>query len=541
MGDDKTDRKGKSHLDFSRRQMLQGSSALGLGLSAASIGSFWALGARAAGDDPVYGGILNSRLSGNPSNFDPLANGSGNVLAIIGPAYNGIMQYDPLDPSKLIGDLAASWELSSDGLVYTFNLVQNAKFHDGVPMTSADVKYTFDVMRDPPDGYVSRRKSLLQVIDRIEAPDDYTVRFVLKRPGPGFLETLSGGWMLVLPKHILEKGPMKDVIIGTGPFMFKEQKAGVSYELVKNPDYFVEGRPFMDGITAFIIPDRGTSMSLLLSGQVGLYGSMTAGEAADLQASDTASELHTNSTSFSGVTFNTERAPFDNILVRKALALAINRDDGLALIGGAGVLGGAVMPSRWSLSDAEMAKIPGYGPDGSANLEEAKRLLAEAGFPDGFAVTLVVRRVNRFVAEGVFVKDQWGKIGIDVTLDNQESATYFATTGERNFDVVIAGGSMASSDPDNVGPYYACGGSKNLSQYCDPETDDLIQRVSAELDPEKRLRLAHQLDRRAVEQYAIYNMYWRNRFMGVHNSFHGMTLHSNNDNNLKMQDVWLSE
>ena len=530
---------GKGYAGLSRRQLLQTSLVLGLGLTVASLGGFGIHEAFAAGEE--YGGTLNLRTSGNPSNFDPLANGSGNVLAIIGPAYNGIMQYDPADASKLIGDLAESWELSSDGLTYTFNLVQNAKFHDGVPMTSADVKYTFDVMRDPPDGQVSRRKSLLQVIDRIEAPDDYTVRFVLKRPGPGFLETLSGGWMLVLPKHILEKGPMTDVIIGTGPFMFKEQKAGVSYELVKNPDYFVEGRPFLDGVTAFVIPDRGTTMSALQNGQLGLYGSMTAGEAADMSDSDAVTSLTTNSTSFSGVTFNIERAPFDNVLVRKALALAIDRDDALALIKGAGVLGGAVMPSRWALSDAEKAGIPGYGPDGSANLEEAKRLLAEAGFPDGFAVTLTVRRINRFVAEGIFLKDQWSKIGIDVTLDNQESAMYFATTGERNFDVVVSGGSMASADPDNVGPYYACGGSKNLSQYCDPETDDLIERVSGELDTEERLRLAHQLDRRVTEQYAIYPLYWRNRFMGVNNTFHCMVLHSNNDNNMKMQNVWISK
>ncbi len=482
MDDHKNNLGGKGYAGLSRRWLLQTSLVLGLGLTVASLGGFGIHEAFAAGEE--YGGTLNLRTSGNPSNFDPLANGSGNVLAIIGPAYNGIMQYDPLDPAKLIGDLAESWELSSDGLTYTFNLVQNAKFHDGVPMTSADVKYTFDVMRDPPDGQVSRRKSLLQVIDRIEAPDDHTVRFVLKRPGPGFLETLSGGWMLVLPKHILEQGPMTDVIIGTGPFMFKEQKAGVSYELVKNPDYFVEGRPFLDGVTAFVIPDRGTSMSLLLNGQLGLYGSMTATEAAVLRDSDTGTSLQTNSTSVSGVTFNIERPPFDNILVRKALVLAIARDDALLLIKGAAVLGGAVMPSKWALSDAEMAEIPGYGPDGSADLEEAKRLLAEAGFPDGFAVTLTVRRLNRFVAEGIFLKDQWAKIGIDVKLDNQESAMYFATTGERNFDVTVAGGAYASADPDNVGPYYACGGSRNLSQYCDPETDDLIERVSGELDTE---------------------------------------------------------
>ena len=142
MDDDKIDFGGKGFANVSRRQLLRTSLVslvLGLGLTAASLNG---LGIREALAQE-YGGTLALRLSGNPTNFDPLSNGSGNVLACLAPAYNGIVQHDPLDPEKIIGDLAVSWEVSSDGLTHTFNLVQNATFHDGIPMTwSAVVRRT---------------------------------------------------------------------------------------------------------------------------------------------------------------------------------------------------------------------------------------------------------------------------------------------------------------------------------------------------------------------------------------------------------------
>jgi ABC-type transport system substrate-binding protein len=214
-----------------RRLLLQTPIALGLfGLSPAAFPQVTVDGGK-----PQRGGTLQISLQSDPPNFDPLSNTTGRVISVLGPCCNGLVRFSEFDPDKVVPDLAESWALSADGLAYTFVLRKGLKFHDGKPCTSADVKYTFDVVRDPPKGIVSVRANLLDAVSAIEAPDPLTVRFVLKRKSPSLVANLASGWMLVLPKHLLEKGPMNDQIVGTGPFKLKEYKRGVSLEFVRNP------------------------------------------------------------------------------------------------------------------------------------------------------------------------------------------------------------------------------------------------------------------------------------------------------------------
>lgn len=449
--------------------------------------------------------------------------------------------FDPLDPNKIIGDLAQSWQLSADGKVYTFALVKNAKFHDGKPLTSADVKFTFDTMRNPPSGIVSARKGAVSVVETIEAPDDYTVRFVLKQPTPSFLDTLASGWMVILPKHVLEKGPIKDTVIGSGPFMLKTYSHGVSVELVKNPNYHIKGRPYLDGIKAFIIPDQGTTYSYLKTGQLHIYVSIQGQEAGQFKSQGDVVVLESPSTSVIGVTYNARVAPFDKLAVRKAASLAIDRAAALEVLQkGQGVFGGAVMPGPWSMPTAELEKIPGYSADHGANLVEARRLLAEAGYPNGLTVKLLVRRIALFEPVGIFIKDQWAKIGINVTLDVQENAAFFAMQEKREFQGLVKGGSFNSSDPDEMRDTYNCKGGNNESGFCSPDLDTLFEKMSGTLDPVERKKLANQWEKAVLADYGVYYMYWRKRFMGHYKTVNGLVLHPNIDNNFRMQDLWLS-
>jgi ABC-type transport system substrate-binding protein len=141
---------------------------------------------------------------------------------------------------------------------------------------------------------------------------------------------------------------------------------------------------------------------------------------------------------------------------------------------------------------------------------------------------------------GVFLKDQWAKIGIDVQLDVQENAAFFASQGKKDFQALVAGGSANTSDPDDVSAWYLCESSQNLSGLCLPEADKLFATMSSELDPAKRKDLANQWEIALAEGYGTFIMYWRERFMGLRRNVHGLTIHPNIDNNLKMQDVWLS-
>lgn len=528
----------------SRKAFTRGMGTAG---AVALFGRFGILPREALAQDqsgtPQPGGIMTFNLTADPPNFDPLSGSSTTIMGVIAPCYNGLVRYDPQNPDGIIPDLATSWEISPDGRSYTFALVTNAKFHDGKPMTSADAKYTFDVIRNPPEGTVSSRKNLLAVVDTIETPDAHTIRFVLKQPSPSFLAAMASCWMLVLPKHILEvKGHMKNDIVGTGPFKFVEYKRGVSVELTKNTEYHVPDRPFLDGIKAFVIPDTGTTWNYLRSGQLLWFVSIQGQDAGALKAKGNVVVQESPATSFIGAVFNTKAPPFDNILVRKAASLAIDRQAALQVTyNGQGQMGGINVPGPWALPKDQLQAIPGYGANTGADLTEAKRLLAEAGYPDGLTVKMLVRKNPLFEPVGVFLKDQWAKIGIRATLDIQENAAFFSSLSKHEFQVCANGGSYAISDPDSVfGDYYTCTGSQNNSNMCQPAIDALFTAQSQAMDPASRLKIVNELEKKVLEEYGIYVMYWRNRFMGMSNRVHGLKIHPNIDQNMRLQDVWLS-
>lgn len=521
---------------MSRKTFLRGLGAIGAAAVTTKLGLF---AGAAWAQEGQAGGILAYNLTGDPPNFDPLSATSSTVMCVIGPCYNGLVRFDPQDPVSIIPDLATSWDISEDGKTYTFALIQNAKFHDGTPMTSADAKYSFDLIRNPPDGTVSSRKKLLANVQSIEAPDDYTVVFTLAQPSPSFLVNMASCWMLVMPKHILEvKGNMKEDIVGTGPFKLANISQGVSYELVKNPDYHVAGAPLLDGITAYVVPDSGTTWNYLQNGQLQIMISIQGQDAGSFKTGGNVEVLEAPSTSFIGINFNVAAAPFDNVKVRQALSMGVDRQAALAVTyNGQGQLGGITVPGKWALPEAALAEVPGYGPDGAADIEGAKALLAEAGFPDGFDVTITVRKNPLFEPVGVFLKDQWAKLGINATLDIQENAAFAESISSGKFAVSANGASYAIDDPDAVfGDDSVCGGADS----CSAIIEDLFARQSVEMDEAKRLALVNELELEVLKDYGLYVMYWRNRFMGVQTNLRGMKLHPNIDQNLRFDQVWLA-
>lgn len=488
----------------------------------------------------IRGGIVNFLLNGDPANFDPISGTSSVAMGIISPCYNGLVRYSPQNPEEIIPDLAKSWDVSEDGKLFTFHLIQNAKFHDGVPLTSEDVKYSFDLMRNPPEGTVSARRKLLEVIENIIIVDAYTVTFELRDISPAFLANIASSWLLVMPKHILEKkGNMKEDLVGSGPFKLSKFTRGVSYELVRNPDYHEQGLPYLDGISGYVIPDTGTGWNYLQNGQLQLYYSIQGQDAGVFKTSGDVIVESAPSTSFIAIVYNPKVAPFDNILVRKALSLAADRSVALKVTyNNEGQFGGLSVPGPWSLSSEQLATIPGYGPNGSADLEESKRLLAEAGFPDGFDVKVIVRKNALFEPVGIFVKDQWAKVGVNVTLEVQENAAYIDSINSGKFAATASGGSFAISDPDAIfGDDNLCGGDNDA--ICGTSLNQIFRRQSTELDQIKRKGLTNELEMAMLAEYGTYVLYWRNRFMGMSTKLMGMKVHPNIDQNMRLDSVWL--
>lgn len=484
-------------------------------------------------------------MAGDPPNFDMFTNSSGWVLSVVAACYNSLVRYDPKDPLKVVGDLAERWEMAEDGLSYTFHLIKTAKFHDGVPLTAADVKYTFDFARNPPEGSSSIRKVLLKPIKDVVVVDDHTVRLDLVRRSPSLISTLATGWFVVAPKHILEaKGHMKDNVVGSGPFMLKSYNRGTSIELVRNPNYHVPNRPYLDGISFYIIPDTGTAFSYLTTGQIDMVHEVPGSDArrAIKDYADVV-KIH-REPSYVGdpYTVNMQRKPFDDLRVRKALALSINHDEALKVVNqGDGIVGGLLPPMPWGLSAEELATIGGYGPDIDASRAEAKALLAEAGYPSGFDSTILVRRgAGTHEPRAIFLADQFAKIGVRLKINVQETASYFEAMNRRDFDVATCTVTSLANDPDFLfGDFHTSTGNLNYAGLSSAVIDDLFERQSMETDPEKRKALVNELERATMNEFATVILYFKDKFVGLSDRVQDFVMHPEPDNNRRMEEIWL--
>jgi len=501
-----------------------------------------------AADQPRSGGTLTMWTQGDPPNFDLHQNSTFMVNWAMAPCYNQIVQFDPLDPTKIIPDLAERWEMAPDGKSYTFFLHKGVKFHDGKVLTSADVKVSLDRIREPPQGVVSPRAGAFAAVEDIQTPDEFTVVIRLSRPNPSLLDNLAQGWMAIYPKHVLDKeGDMKKAVVGTGPFKLKRYTRGVSIELEKNPDYFVKGRPYLDGITLYIIPDFGTAYAAFRTKRLLLMSFAQESTAHQAEAELTGRVVIQKVPGFSMrpvFNMNTRREPWNDIRVREAVSLAIDRQAAIKVItDGEGRVGGFLPPGgKWALPIEELQNIPGYGLDKSADRERAKRLLAEAGYPNGFRTTMLTRMGTQFERISVFLRGELGKIGIEATLDVKETAAAYEVLNTRAFDAAPWGTAVALDDPDAVfGEHYTCDAVRNYAQLCLPEVDDLFNKQSQTLDFEERLRLVHEMERKALLAFGRLVSHWRMNILGHWPEVRNYKIHSSLYNNQRFQDVWIAK
>jgi peptide/nickel transport system substrate-binding protein len=533
---------------LNRRDFLRHTAMVGLGGASAALLTGGPLGsvAFAQGDEPAQGGVLSMVLANDPPNFDIISQSTSMALNVLAPCYNGLVMFDPLDPDAIIGDLAESWDISEDGTVYTFHLVKNAKFHDGHPLTSADAKYSFDIMRDPPEGVVSLRKATLGAVKSIDAPDDYTVTFTLNEPSSSFLTNLATGWMLVMPKHIMEKtGSLKDQIVGSGPFRLKQYTRGVSVELERNPDYHVAGQPYLDGITGYIVPEYATVHAYFRTGQILLFDEARLEDIKQIrdEMGDGALTFETEGLTVEGIWLNSTHEPLNDVRVRKAIHLGHDRREGIEVVlHGGGVVGGLLPPGRWALPQEQLAEIAGYSTDMEANRAEARKLLAEAGFPDGFAMTITTRRAASFnEARAVYMQDQMAKIGIKLDIRVLETASYYDALARRDFDMITVFQGGLANDPDlMLADYYTCSGAQNLGGLCVDRFDELFAVQRGTMDFEARKAIVNEMEELALNEYMFLVEYWKKKYLAVGANVHNLILHPEPDNNRRFQTVWLS-
>lgn len=499
---------------------------------------------------PQKGGVLRVAIAGDPPSLDMHQEQTFMVTIPMSPVYNTLVMFDPHHYPKIIGDLAKTWDESPDGLSYTFTLHTGVTFHDGSALTSADVKASWDKIIFPPEGVISTRKTFYQMVKNIEAPDEAKVVFRLHYPAASFLTMLAHPANFIYAKKYLDQDVhyYKKNAMGTGPFKLKAYVRGASMEIERNPHYWKPEFPYLDGAKYFIITDDSARAKSVRSDRtdVEFRGLNPAeAEAAKQQLGDRVVVAHPGQPGHWGVAVNVDKKPFDDERVRKALTLALDRYDmarTLAPLTSLDTVGGLVIPGTpWALASEELQALPGFAKDHAANVKEARRLLAEAGYPNGFRTVLTNRSVKLpYIDLGVYLVSAWKKIGVEAEHKLEESATWSQSRRNRDFDLLVDPyGTATIGDPDELLTKFLSKSSDNWGRFSEPVVDALFDQQKAERDVQKRAALVKELQKAVLTKaWWIPGLWWTRlevRTARIQN-YHPMPSHWMNR---RLEDVWL--
>lgn len=450
------------------------------------------------------GGILTIQDSADAPTLDMQKSASGYASgAVVGTVYNKLLDFDtgadvPYgDTVHLHGDLAEKWNNSADGLTWTFNLRKGVKFQNIAPVngrlfTSADVVCTINRIQTLP----GVQKNLTDVIKTVTAPDDSTVVFTLNDPYAGFATSLATAFMGILPcEGTRGEFNLADQAIGTGPFILKEWKRKQERTYVKNPDYFVKGKPHLDEVHIVIQSDPAAVIAAFRTGELDYTASQTTISEQQLPpivASNPDVVVRAQlSLATTQVTFNQAVKPFDDYRVRKAIGMAWDRagmgqiyyPHGFALAG--------AYPSTMlgAMSSEEMAQLVPFDP------AAAKKLLADAGFPNGLDVTILCTDGYGpiYVNQAQQVQQDLKNIGVNATLNILDYATYISTFAKKDYTMTY-GISTGVSEPDEwLEGVYKTDGPRNWFNSGTPELDKMIAAQRGMIDPAAREKALHEL------------------------------------------------
>jgi len=509
-----------------------------------------------AQDKPRYGGELTFVVPAEPPTYDGHREGTFALVHPMAPHYNTLLRTDPTDRTgtKVIGDLAESWTMAPDGRTYTFKIRRGVKFHDGAELTSKDVKATYDRIIWPPPGITSFRRGQYTDIEAVQTPDAYTVVFRLKYPSASFLNLMASPFSWIFKADILAKDQRwyEKNVMGTGPYTFVEYVKGSHWVGKKNPNYWDKGKPYLDGYRAIFIKDNSAQVAAVRAERAHVqFRGFTPAERDSIVSSLGAKVVVQESPwdCRNVVAFNHEKKPWDDKRVRRALSLAMDRHQGSQALSKIAIVKhvtGAMVPETpYATPPAELEKLAGYGRDIAKNRAEARKLLREAGVPDGFSFTMKNRAVPMpYEPMGIWVMDQWRQIGLNVKMEVNETSKWVADHREGNFDVSMDANCGYAVEPDlSLFKFLSVGISdNNWSRYKDPALDELYQKQSREIDPEQRKKLVREFEKRLVDDEAhyLYSLIWY-RIVPHSAKLKGWTITPSHFLNQQLDQVWLTE
>jgi peptide/nickel transport system substrate-binding protein len=505
---------------LSRRELLQAGLAAGTTWSAWFLARPSKLWGGEAGS-PKRGGILRVR-GYDPTHFDPHLTFSFKTHSTLSFVYSRLVRHKVgagVQPGTFIvePDLAERWEALDDA-TYVFHLRKGVTWHNKPPLNgrelvAEDVKFTYDRFLTEPG---NANRFMLDSVDRIEVVDRYTVKFRLKEPYVWLVNTLAYPWStwIIAPEVVQHFGDLKkpETAIGTGPFVLERYEPNVKTVFRRNPDHFRQGQPYVDGVDWLVLDDESTGLAMYRTGQIdcGPAGFWSVRQQ-DLDAFKKAHPKLIYQDFLLSATWaiwmRTDQHPFDDVRMRRAISHAIDRQGLIEAVWGQGELTPAVARGivEWTLPIDQLgagAQYYRYDP------KEARRLLAEAGFPQGFKTQLTVTSgFGRDLLDEAQLLQQYLKdVGIEAELKIQEFGAYVATTAVGKYEGMVRGPYGIASEPDSpLYRAYAPDSATNASHVNDPALAAMVKEQRRTRDLEARKQLIFDIQRYAAEQqYYVY-------------------------------------
>lgn len=465
-------------------------------------------------DSSVGGGILVYGLDSDvPNLITPQNQGSASMI-LNAVLHRGLVEYSA--DGEVVAALAETWENEGEQS-FTFHLREGLTFHDGSALTSEDVKDTLEFMSDP--GNSAKLYTAAAGISSIETPDDLTVVVELEAPDAAFLSFLADVSGAILPSETLgQDGP---TYVGAGPFQYVSYEQGSSFVVEAFEDFYDADQPALDGIEFQIIADQTARDNALLSGSVDAV-SFVGWNSYDQVEANSNLVLDVTTGPFMYLMFNMAGdSPFTDTRVRQAVAYAVDRQGVIdsALAGRGEILDGMPIPAGSEYYNADYADYYGQ------NLDRARDLLAEAGYPDGFTATMLSSSQYDFHENtAISVQNDLAQIGITLEMNLPDWPTRLDLGAAGNYDIAVYGTGGLTNDPSFLSQILTPSGAMNAPYgYDDPTVNSLLAEGRSTIDPAQRQAVYDELSEYVLEQAPIITLGWRAQAFGYRTGVTGFS------------------
>jgi len=506
--------------------------------------------------EPKTGGILRMHHRDSPANASVHEGSSISVIIPFMSLFNNLVrfkQHTERNTAETIEpELATSWSWNAANTVLTMKLREGVKWHDGKPFTAKDVVCTMDLLTGTAKDNLRRnpRQAWYGNIEKTTANGDFEATIHLKHPQPSMLALLASGYSPMYPCHV-SINDMRRRAIGTGPFKLVDLKMNESIKLVRNPDYWKPGKPYLDGIEYTIIQDRSTRILSFIAGKFDMTfpTDVSVPLMKDIKKDAPNAQCTMRQTAVStNLIVNRDLPPFDDARIRKAMALTLDRKSFVDILSeGTSAIAGTLLPPPdgvWGLPPEELKTVFGYG-DVEKNRADGRELMKQAGYgPDKrLKVKVSTRNIATFKDPAVILIDQLRHVYIDGELEIIDTSVYYNRMFKKEYVVALNLSGSAIDDPDqHFFENYACGSLRNYNNYCDAAMTKLFEAQSRERDFSKRLKMVWDIDRKLQEEVARPIISHGTAAGCWQPHVKGVTIHINSIyNGWRFEDLWLDK